>query len=48
MGKDVEFEIHAGAGHAFTNEADVFGTYDADLTAKTWAATVAFLHDRLG
>jgi carboxymethylenebutenolidase len=48
MGKDVEFEIHAGSGHAFTNEANVFGTYDADLTAKTWAATVTFLHDRLG
>jgi len=48
MGKDVEFEVHAGSGHAFTNEENVFGTYDADLTAKTWAATVGFLHDRLG
>jgi carboxymethylenebutenolidase len=48
MGNDVEFEVHAGAGHAFTNEANVFGTYDADLTTKTWASTVAFLHDRLG
>ncbi len=43
MGKDVVFEIHPGAGHAFTNEENVLGTYDADLTAKTWASTIAFL-----
>ena len=48
MGKDVQFEMHADAGHAFTNDADVFGTYDEDLTAATWASTVAFLHERLG
>jgi carboxymethylenebutenolidase len=48
MGKDVQFEMHAGAGHAFTNDADVFGTYDADLSAKTWKATVEFLRERLG
>jgi carboxymethylenebutenolidase len=48
LGKDVVFEMHPGAGHAFTNEENVFGTYDADLTASTWAATVAFLRERLG
>ncbi|MDQ1448738.1 MAG: carboxymethylenebutenolidase [Actinomycetota bacterium] len=48
MGKDVQFEMHEGAGHAFTNDADVFGTYDADLSAKTWKATIEFLHERLG
>jgi carboxymethylenebutenolidase len=47
MGKDVEFEIHPGAGHAFTNDANVFGTYDPELSAKLWKATVAFLHERL-
>ena len=35
-------------GHAFTNDADVFGTYDDDLSAETWAKTVTFLHDKLG
>jgi carboxymethylenebutenolidase len=48
MGKDVEFEIHPGAGHAFTNEENALGNYDADLTAKTWASTIAFLHEQLG
>ena len=47
LGKDVEFEVHAASGHAFTNEENALGTYDADLTAKSWAATVAFLRDRL-
>jgi carboxymethylenebutenolidase len=48
MGKDVVLEVHAGAGHAFMNDANVFGTYDADLAAKCWNETVAFLHERLG
>jgi carboxymethylenebutenolidase len=48
MGKDVEFEIHPGAGHAFTNDANVFGTYDPELSARLWKSTVAFLHERLG
>ena len=47
MGKDVVFEMHDGAGHAFTNDANVFGTYDEDLSAETWAKTVTFLHDTL-
>jgi carboxymethylenebutenolidase len=48
MGKDVVFEMHPGAGHAFTNDANVFGTYDAALSAACWADTVAFLHKSLG
>ena len=48
MGKDVAFEIHAGSGHAFLNEENPLGTYDAGLADKCWAASVAFLHDRLG
>jgi carboxymethylenebutenolidase len=48
MGKDVEFQIHEGRGHAFMNDADVFGTYDAALEAKLWAETVEFLHAQLG
>ncbi len=48
LGKDVVFEVHQGAGHAFGNEDDALGTYDKDLTATAWAATVAFLHEQLG
>jgi carboxymethylenebutenolidase len=48
MGKDVEFEIHPGSGHAFANEENPLGTHDADLASACRAATVAFLHERLG
>jgi carboxymethylenebutenolidase len=48
MGKDVVFEIHPGSGHAFMNDANTFGTYDAGLEAKLWSETVAFLHAQLG
>lgn len=48
MGKDVVFEIHPGAGHAFGNEENALGTYDAELTDRTWASTLAFLHEKLG
>jgi carboxymethylenebutenolidase len=48
LGKDVEFEMHPGAGHAFTNPANVFGTYDPELSARTWAESIAFLHAELG
>jgi carboxymethylenebutenolidase len=48
MGKDVRLEVHPSCGHAFTNPANVFGTYDPELTASTWASTVTFLHDELG
>ncbi len=48
MGKDVEFIVHPGAGHAFTNAANVFGTYDAGLSARCWTDTVAFLRAHLG
>ena len=48
MGKDVALEIHAACGHAFLNEENPLGTYDAGLADNCWAATAAFLHDRLG
>ena len=34
MGKDVELEVHPSCGHAFMNDANVFGTYDADLAGR--------------
>jgi carboxymethylenebutenolidase len=47
MGKDVSFTIH-DAGHAFMNETNALGTYDAELRARVWPEMVTFLHDRLG
>ena len=46
MGKDVEFTIH-GAGHAFMNEENALGSYDADLAAELWPQVVAFLRDNV-
>jgi len=46
-GVDVQFNIHPGAGHAFFNDANAFGTYDADLAATTWDGTLAFLRANL-
>jgi carboxymethylenebutenolidase len=47
MGKDVEFTVHPGTGHAFCNEENPLGSYNADITAQTWRSTVGFLRDRL-
>ncbi|HWS45279.1 MAG TPA: dienelactone hydrolase family protein [Acidimicrobiia bacterium] len=47
MGKNVVFDVHPASGHAFCNEENALGTYDADLTTKCWTATVGFLKDRL-
>jgi carboxymethylenebutenolidase len=47
LGKDVRLEVHLSCGHAFTNPANVFGTYDPELTDRCWASTLAFLHEKL-
>ncbi len=46
-GKDVSFTVYPGTGHAFTNEDDPLGTYDADLDASTWATTVELFNAAL-
>lgn len=46
-GKDVSFVIHAGTGHAFGNETNALGTYDAVAKAAAWADSVAFLKSHL-
>jgi carboxymethylenebutenolidase len=43
----VEF-FYYPAGHAFNNDKDRLGTYDAQASAQAWARTVAFLHEQLG
>ena len=44
----VDLRIHEGAGHAFFNDENHLGTYDAELARSTWQDTVAFLKDKLG
>jgi carboxymethylenebutenolidase len=47
MGKDVSLTIYPGTGHAFANEEDALGTYNADAAAKSWQSGVAFLRSKL-
>ncbi len=47
MDKDVEFTIHE-AGHAFMNETNALGTYDAALADTVWPQVYEFLHAQLG
>jgi carboxymethylenebutenolidase len=46
-GLDVTFHYYDGAGHAFFNETDRLGTYDADAAQLSWGRTVSFLRDAL-
>jgi carboxymethylenebutenolidase len=48
LGKDVQFEVHPDSGHAFMNDANVFGTYDSGLESRCWKSTADFLHQQLG
>ncbi len=47
-GVDVDFEFYEGAGHAFFNDTNRFGTYDADAARRSWETTVGFLRSNLG
>jgi carboxymethylenebutenolidase len=46
-GVEVEF-FYYPAGHAFANEDDHLGTYDAESAALAWSRTLDFLHTQLG
>ena len=46
-GVDVEY-FYYPAGHAFANDDDHLGTYDAENAALAWQRTVDFLHAQLG
>jgi carboxymethylenebutenolidase len=48
MGKDVEFIVYPGTGHAFANEEDALGTYDAEAADQAWSRAVSFLKSKLG
>lgn len=47
-GVETTFEYHEGVGHAFFNDTDRLGTYDAAATEKSWGTTIAFLREQLG
>jgi carboxymethylenebutenolidase len=47
MGKDVEFIVYPGTGHAFCNEEDPLGNFDEPSAQQAWARTVDFLHEHL-
>jgi carboxymethylenebutenolidase len=43
MGKDVEFKVYPGTGHAFCNEENPIGTHNEEAADESWRAAVAFL-----
>ncbi len=45
-GAEVQF-FYYPAGHAFHNDKDLMGTYDADSAALAWRRAVEFLHTKL-
>jgi carboxymethylenebutenolidase len=47
-GVDVHFEFYEGAGHAFFNDTDRLGTFDAEARDAAWQRTVSFLSSSLG
>ena len=47
-GKPVNFEFYEGAGHAFFNDTDRLGTYDAEAAKQSWERTLSFLRSNLG
>lgn len=40
--------VHYPAGHAFLNEEDLLGTYDAEQATIAWDRTISFLRVHLG
>ncbi len=46
-GQAPEFHYYP-AGHAFLNDENLLGTYDAEQAATAWGRAVAFLHQHLG
>jgi carboxymethylenebutenolidase len=46
-GVDVEY-FYYPAGHAFANDDDHLGTYDAESAQLAWSRALEFLHTQLG
>ena len=47
MGKDVNFTVHPGTGHGFTNEENPLGNYDPEATARSMESALTFLREHL-
>jgi carboxymethylenebutenolidase len=47
MGKDVEFIVYPGTGHAFGNEEDPLGNYDAEAAKTAWERAITHLKTHL-
>jgi carboxymethylenebutenolidase len=48
MGKDVDFTVYPGAGHAFMAPHNALGTRDDALYAMVWPKAISFLRQHLG
>jgi len=48
MDKDVTTYVYPKTGHAFGNEENALGTYDADAERQAWVRTLEFLRKHLG
>jgi carboxymethylenebutenolidase len=46
-GAEVTFHLYEGAGHAFFNDTNRMGTYDAEHADTSWQRTVDFLRSAL-
>jgi carboxymethylenebutenolidase len=46
-GVEATFHFYEGAGHAFFNDTDRLGTYDAEAARRSWERTVSFLRSAL-
>jgi carboxymethylenebutenolidase len=46
-GVETTFHYYEGAGHAFANDHNRLGTYDAELTETAWQRTLSFLRAAL-
>ena len=44
---EVTFHFYEGNGHAFFNDTNRLGTYDAQAAELSWQRTVSFLRDAL-
>lgn len=46
-GVAAEFVFYEGAGHAFFNDTNRLGTYDADAAGRSWERSIDFLRENL-
>jgi dienelactone hydrolase len=47
MGKDVEFIVYPGTGHAFANEQNPLGTHDSEAAKTALERAVTYLKSKL-